>query len=100
MKAGTFNCDDFFIPYDPNYIEFKLVDILQRRNIRYQLQDLRCVKSGCVATRALAHHSESSGKLHSDFSKQEFTNQLLLLQNIAKFYNLELLNEMIQVLLC
>lgn len=92
-QIGAWTCDDCDTPFDSECIERRLIDIIEQKCIRYQLQDLRCAKTSRVATRSLARQSETSQKLHLDISREETKNQIQILSNLAKFYNLEWLGE-------
>lgn len=80
-------------PYDVDNIERRLVDIVQKKCIRYQLQDLRCTKTQRVAIRALARTSDCSAALKLDIPRNEFFGQLTILRNLANYYELEWLLE-------
>eukprot|EP00559_Dactyliosolen_fragilissimus_P002000 CAMPEP_0184866268 /NCGR_PEP_ID=MMETSP0580-20130426/21602_1 /TAXON_ID=1118495 /ORGANISM="Dactyliosolen fragilissimus" /LENGTH=2479 /DNA_ID=CAMNT_0027365857 /DNA_START=100 /DNA_END=7536 /DNA_ORIENTATION=+ len=82
-------CEDCATPYDTSHIEQRLIDIVERKVIRYQLQDLRCSKSGMVAIRCLSQQSDSSQKLKADISRKDMNAQFQILRNLAKFYELE-----------
>jgi len=86
-------CDECSAPYDPEYIERRLVDSIQRTCVRYQLQDLRCSKTGRIATRVLSHQSDCSAILKPDISRSDVLSELLILRNLAQYYELEWLME-------
>lgn len=74
-------------------IERRLVDIVQRKCMRYQLQDLRCTKTQQVAVRAMARTSDCSAALKLDIPQHEFHGQINILRNLANYYGLEWLLE-------
>ena len=74
-------------------MERRLVDIVQRKCMRYQLQDLRCTKTQQVAVRAMARTSDCSAALKLDIPRSEFHGQILILRNLAQYYGLEWLLE-------
>jgi len=88
-------CDDCGTPFDPDYIEQRLVKVVDRKLIRYQLQDLRCIKTGNVSTSVLSRQSESADKLLTDISRKEILSQCHILKNLARFYHLEWLEEIL-----
>jgi len=98
-QIATWTCDECHTAYDSECIERRLLDIVEKKCIRYQLQDLRCTKTGRAAIRTLAYHSECSEKWKTDTSKDKVSSELQILQNLAKFYNLELLLETVNGLL-
>jgi len=79
--------------YDVDNIERRLVDIVEKKCIRYQLQDLRCTKTQQVAVRALSSTSNCSAALKLDIPRNEFFGQLTILRNLANFYELDWLLE-------
>ena len=83
-------CDS---PYNVDNIERRLVDIVQKKCTRYQLQDLRCTKTQQVALRALSRTSDCSAALKLDIPRNEFLGQLTILRNLANFYELDWLLE-------
>ena len=74
-------------------MELRLVDIVQRKCMRYQLQDLRCIKTGQVAVRAMARTSDNSAPLKLDIPRDECSGQITILRNLANYYGLEWLLE-------
>ena len=80
-------------PYDIDQIERRLVEIVQRKCVRYQLQDLRCTKTQQVAVRAMARTSDSSAALKLDIPRRNFYGQITILRNLANYYGLEWLLE-------
>jgi DNA polymerase epsilon subunit 1 len=92
-QVDTWTCDDCGTPFDSDCIERRLIDIVEQKCVRYQLQDLRCAKTSRVARRALAKQSEISQKLQLDMPQEGTKNEIQILSNLAKFYNLEWLSE-------
>jgi DNA polymerase epsilon subunit 1 len=74
-------------------MECNLVNILQRKVIRYQLQDLRCTKTQQVAVTNMASTSERAEPFKLDISRSEFLGQVTILHNLANFYGLDWLLE-------
>jgi len=92
-QRDTWTCDDCGTAYNAQSIERRLVDVIQRKCLRYQMQDLRCTRSGRVSTRILSMQSETSQNLKLDISWDEVSSQLQVLQNLAIHYELEWLLE-------
>eukprot|EP00571_Detonula_confervacea_P015151 CAMPEP_0172308022 /NCGR_PEP_ID=MMETSP1058-20130122/8746_1 /TAXON_ID=83371 /ORGANISM="Detonula confervacea, Strain CCMP 353" /LENGTH=2557 /DNA_ID=CAMNT_0013020353 /DNA_START=95 /DNA_END=7768 /DNA_ORIENTATION=- len=86
-------CGGCSSPYDADQMERRLVDIVQRKCMRYQLQDLRCTKTQQVAVRAMARTSDCSAALKLDIPRSEFHGQITILRNLAEYYGLEWLLE-------
>lgn len=90
---SRWECEDCRQPYDVEDIERRLIDVVNRKATRYQLQDTRCIKTGSVALRAMSKQSDCSQELKLDIPRQEVTSQLRILNNLAEFHNLEYLQE-------
>ncbi|KAL7468775.1 hypothetical protein ACHAXS_009012 [Conticribra weissflogii] len=86
-------CSGCGSPYDVDQVERRLVDIVQRKCIRYQLQDLRCSKTQQVAIRAMARTSDRSAALKLDIPYSDFSSQIVILRNLASYYDLDWLLE-------
>mmetsp|Transcript_45409 Transcript_45409/g.84339 ORF Transcript_45409/g.84339 Transcript_45409/m.84339 type:complete len:699 (-) Transcript_45409:391-2487(-) len=82
--------------YDKDAIELRLVDMIQRRSTRYQLQDLRCSKCLKVATRQLGLHCPCSGKLVCDEGPEAFAADLRVMKRVAIFHGFEWLREVVR----
>ena len=61
--------------------------------MRYQMQDIRCSKTNRVATQCLARVSKCAAELKLDISQKEARAEINILQNLAKFHELEELHE-------
>ena len=92
-QVRMWTCDECHTAYDSECIERRLLDIIEKKCIRYQLQDLRCTKTGRAAIRGLAHQSESSEEWKADLSGYDLLSELYILHNLARFYSLEWLLE-------
>jgi DNA polymerase epsilon subunit 1 len=86
-------CQDCGTLYPNDDIERRLIDICDRKMIRYQLQDLRCVKTNRVATRALSKQSDCSANLKLGISRDQALSQIRILHDIATQHELECLQE-------
>jgi DNA polymerase epsilon subunit 1 len=80
-------------------IERRLIEYLQTRMLRYQVQDLRCAKTNRVATNVLACVSEYSAQWELDVSQQESQSELETLHHLADCHQLEELKETTQSIL-
>ena len=86
-------CPDCGTLYPSDDIERRLIEICNRKIVRYQLQDLRCVKAKRVSTKAMARQSECSANLELDISRSQAFSQVQILHNIARDHDLEWLQE-------
>ncbi len=93
MYQKQWLCSGCGSPYDVDQVERRLVDIVQRKCIRYQLQDLRCSKTQQVAIRAMARTSDRSAALKLDIPYSDFSSQIVILRNLASYYDLDWLLE-------
>jgi DNA polymerase epsilon subunit 1 len=81
-------CEDCGTPYDVVAMEHRLVHMLQKKVMRYQLQDLRVRKTRRVSTWALR-----SDDCETDIPSDQTMNELKLVRNLAELHQLETLNE-------
>jgi DNA polymerase epsilon subunit 1 len=95
-------CEDCGTPYNASNIEGRLIHILHKKMVRYVLQDVRCIKTNRIATRSLipiSMSSDCSETLKLDISPESSIRELQLLRNLAKYHDLELLQETVENLL-
>jgi DNA polymerase epsilon subunit 1 len=93
LLQKQWSCDGCGNSYNIDQIECNLVDIVQRKVIRYQLQDLRCTKTQQVAVTNMSFTSERAEPFKLDISRSEFLGELAILRNLASFYGLDWLLE-------
>jgi DNA polymerase epsilon subunit 1 len=86
-------CPDCGKLYPSDDIERRLIEICIRKIVRYQLQDLRCIKTNRVATRAMARQSDCSANFKLDIPRAQALSQVQILRNIATDHDLEWLQE-------
>ncbi|CAM9911821.1 unnamed protein product [Ectocarpus sp. 12 AP-2014] len=86
-------------PYERSSIELSLVEAVQRRSVRYQLQDMKCAKCGAVATRSMSLTCPCSGPLVAEESQQDFHKTMKLLRQLAVFHNFGWLLETVENIL-
>ena len=98
LFARQWICEDCGTPYDVDDIEDRVVGIVNKKMLRYQLQDLRDKKTYRVVTRRLPKVSETSG-LKLDTSPEEARSELMLLKNLSEFHDLPLLKQVTQGLM-
>jgi DNA polymerase epsilon subunit 1 len=93
MNKLEWLCADCQEPYDPEYIELRLIQRIEQNCIRYQLQDLRCSKTQVLSTRLLSRLSIYAENLKTDISRDETYREIRILRNLAEYYRLEWLHE-------
>jgi len=91
-EEGTYSqdliCEDCHTPYDG--IEDRLIAIMQKKILRFQLQDIRNRKTNRVVTKRLPKLSED---LTLDTSPDEARNEIELLKSVADHFHLPLLKQ-------
>lgn len=90
---SSLSCMECGATYDKEIIERRLITVVERKMTRFQLQDLRCSKTGRVAIRSLARQSESSQPLVLDIPRQNITSELRTLHRLAAHYDMPWLRE-------
>ena len=86
-------CEDCGTPYNASMIEGRLIQLIHKKMVRYVLQDVRCVKTNRIATRALTALSDCAATLKLDVSPESSIQELQLLRSLAVYHDLELLQE-------
>jgi DNA polymerase epsilon subunit 1 len=86
-------CPDCGTLYPSDDIERRLIEICNRKIVRYQLQDLRCIKTNRAATRAMARQSDCSANFKLDIPRSQALSKVQILHNIATDHDLEWLQE-------
>jgi len=92
-QKATWECLDCNSPYNIELIECRVIDMIQRESAQYQMQDLRCAKSGLVQTHIMANKSVRSADWKLDRSREEFVSQLEIARDIAEEHEMDLLLE-------
>jgi len=82
-------------PYDLDDIEERLIDIVRRRVSAYQVQDLRCIKCKRVKVPNMRASCQCAGQFECTMSPASMTEMLRPFKNIAEFYQLEYLWEVV-----
>ena len=81
--------------YDRGTIEQQLVDIVSRRLLAWQLQDVKCSKCKMVKAENIRGHCECSGQYTTQLSRSEFVRRMKVFANIARFHRMEMLSEVV-----
>jgi DNA polymerase epsilon subunit 1 len=85
----TLVCEDCGTPIDSIVVEKRLISLLHRKLARFQLQDVRCVRSNRVITRALNPNAETTSGMKLDISPSDALRDVRLLGSLAEFYSLQ-----------
>ncbi|KAJ3022675.1 UNVERIFIED_CONTAM: DNA polymerase epsilon catalytic subunit [Siphonaria sp. JEL0065] len=95
ISAREWLCSGCGTEYDRSSIEQKLVDLVSKRLLVWQLQDLKCKLCKNIRARNIDQTCECSGEYTTTLSRNEFLRKLKVFANIARFYNMELLQEVV-----
>ena len=99
MDSTLWICEDCHTPYNSHTIEQRLIHILNRQVVRYQLQDLRCAKTNRIPSRSLVALSECAAPLQTDISRESVEAKLRLLWDMAQSHELESLRDLAEEVL-
>jgi len=80
--------------YNKDLLEETLVEILEKKSIAYQLQDLKCLKCGMVKFDRIKKLCSCSGKFALGQSRTEFLTLVRTLRNLSVFHDLPFLHDM------
>jgi len=108
VTKGNWICTTCNHSYNKEYIENKLIAIVQRRLLSYQMQDLKCQKCKMVKTGQLTKYCSCTGKYRKTLGIEKNTNTnllnlatdinlfVLLMKRIAVHHKMELLGSLIE----
>jgi len=98
-NVAFWSCPACKMEYDPRIIEDRLLEIVQTKAMAFQLQDLVCTKCRNLKGDNISNKCHCGGeyKLYIDYD--EFMVQLTTFKHIAKYYNMKLLDEIINNIL-
>ncbi|KAG0367489.1 hypothetical protein BC939DRAFT_506368 [Gamsiella multidivaricata] len=92
---GAWRCQECKEEYDREAIEESMVAIVERMLDQYQMQDLKCVKCRRVKADHLGEWCECSGRFVTVLGRTEYLRKMRVFDNIAEFYGLSLLKEIV-----
>ncbi|KAG0052419.1 DNA polymerase epsilon catalytic subunit [Gryganskiella cystojenkinii] len=95
MVLGTWRCQECKEEYDRDAIEESMVAIVERMVDQYQMQDLKCVKCRRVKADHLGEWCECSGRFVTVMGRNDYLRKMRVFENIAEFYGLVLLKEVV-----
>eukprot|EP00658_Telonema_sp_P-2_P049956 TRINITY_DN38024_c0_g1_i1.p1 TRINITY_DN38024_c0_g1~~TRINITY_DN38024_c0_g1_i1.p1 ORF type:complete len:212 (-),score=36.36 TRINITY_DN38024_c0_g1_i1:157-792(-) len=99
LLAHNWNCPSCQQPYNKGQIEMTLVDIVCRKNERYQLQDLKCKNCHLPKADSMRSRCACSGEYGETKSAQELLQSMKVIHGIALYHNLPWLQETVEWLL-
>jgi DNA polymerase epsilon subunit 1 len=96
QRKNCWSCPSCHTLYDKTGIEQKLVNIVRKRLLTWQVQDIKCERCKLVrAEEILGNCAECTGKLVTEIDKSLFQRRMKVFQNIAEFYEMNLLKEVV-----
>ncbi|KAJ3352743.1 DNA polymerase epsilon catalytic subunit [Entophlyctis luteolus] len=81
--------------YDQLSIEQKIVDLVSRKLMVWQMQDLKCKLCKNIRARNIDRECECSGEYITTLSRAECLRKLKVVANIARFYKMEMLQDVV-----
>lgn len=106
--TGNWECSTCEFEMDKNEIEHRLLDLVNRRLISYQMQDLKCKQCGMVKNTVVSRYCECTGAYDQTIGtvepeklkNQNMLNQMTdigtfmrLMRNFANYHGLNVLRE-------
>ena len=98
-KAGDWVCADCGTAFDKSFIEWRLVEMMNKKSVQFQVQDLRCPKTNAVATGLMSTTNGKGVEYVGDFDRPAFIRDLGVLKRVAGAYDLPWLGETVEGLL-
>ncbi|KAF9208588.1 DNA polymerase epsilon catalytic subunit [Haplosporangium sp. Z 27] len=95
VSLDRWRCPECKEEYDRDAIEESMVAIVERMTNQYQMQDLKCVKCRRVKPDFLGEWCECSGRFVTALGRAEYLRKMRVFENIAEFYGLALLKEIV-----
>ncbi|KAF8939090.1 DNA polymerase epsilon catalytic subunit [Dissophora ornata] len=92
---GAWRCQECKEEYDREAIEESIVAIVEKLVGQYQMQDLACVKCRRVKEGFLGEWCECSGSYATALGRADYLRKMRVFENIAEFYGLPLLKEVV-----
>jgi DNA polymerase epsilon subunit 1 len=79
--------------YDTSLVEAMLVNVVTRRSVAYQVQDLVCTSCNSIKMATTSLYCECSGRYVCKTTKEDFFLGMKAFMNIAKYYGFTWLEE-------
>lgn len=96
-EKKSWSCTVCHTLYDKTAIEQRLINIVRKRLLTWQLQDLKCERCKMVRAEEIREHChECSGKLAPELSREEFSRRMKVFVNIGQFYDMEMLADVME----
>ena len=96
-KVKNWSCPACHTLYDKIGIEQRMINIVRRRLVAWQLQDLKCERCKAVKEdEILDNCRDCSGRLGTEMNRKDFYRKMKVFDNIAKFYGMEMLGDIME----
>ncbi|KAH7103004.1 DUF1744-domain-containing protein [Auriculariales sp. MPI-PUGE-AT-0066] len=95
-SRSTWQCAHCAYEFDRHEIDFSLVCVVEKMEVSFTTQDLRCGKCKDVRVDNVSKHCQCSGDFRFVLSKQDFRRRLRTAVNVATVHNLPLLRDCAQ----
>jgi DNA polymerase epsilon subunit 1 len=96
-KVKNWSCSACHTLYDKVGIEQRMINIVRRRLVTWQLQDLNCERCKAVKEdEILDNCRDCSGRLGTELDRKDFYRKMKVFDNIAKFYGMEMLGDIME----
>ncbi|XP_029052112.1 DNA polymerase epsilon catalytic subunit 1 isoform X1 [Osmia bicornis bicornis] len=92
----TWNCSLCKTNYDNEEIEFLLVDMINRKNMAYVLQDLQCCKCKEIKRENMNERCSCSGEFKTLIPKDETVKFIKICKSVARKCHMETLMEVVE----
>jgi len=96
LLAHNWNCPSCQQPFDKKIVEKSLVDIVERKNERYQLQDLVCKNCRLPQSSFTHQRCTCSGEFSHTESPEELMKSLKVIHGIAIYHQFGWLQEVVE----
>ncbi|XP_071480194.1 DNA polymerase epsilon catalytic subunit A-like [Diadema antillarum] len=98
-SAAIWQCGQCQSEYDVSAIEESLVEAIKKASMAYTLQDLTCTKCHQVKLSNMATYCECAGNFKTVIAHETFIRKVKTFSNLAKHYNMTLLQETVDFIL-
>eukprot|EP00742_Colponemidia_sp_Colp-10_P004977 GILJ01005318.1.p1 GENE.GILJ01005318.1~~GILJ01005318.1.p1 ORF type:complete len:1434 (+),score=252.77 GILJ01005318.1:629-4303(+) len=99
LIQGQWQCKSCEFDYDKKVIEQTLVQLVHRRSLAYQMQDLKCTKCRQVKAEKMTQYCYCSGKYVLRESEKSLRTFAQTFESIAKYHDMPWLEETVKWIL-
>ena len=92
----SWRCLDCGAEYDRNGIEERLLGEVEALVAQWATQDLRCARCGALRVNEFMEHCTCSGEWCESVKRAEVVRRLGVYRNVARFYGLRMLGDVVE----